>query len=48
MLNVETAFGAATIATDLFLVFVVAAWVLLWNWVGKLYFGNLEVVGVVA
>lgn len=48
LLNVETTFGAATITTDFFLVFVVAAWVLLWDWVGKLYFGNLEVVGVVA
>lgn len=44
----ETAFGAATITTNLFLVFVVAARVLLWDWIGKLDFGNLEVVGVIA
>lgn len=44
----ETAFGAATITTNFFLVFVVAARVLLWDWIGKLDFGNLEVVGVIA
>lgn len=48
LLNVKTAFSAATIATDFFLVFVVAAWVLLWDWVGELHFGDLEVVGVVS
>lgn len=48
LLNVETAFGAATITTNFFLVFVVAARVLLWDWIGKLDFGNLEVVGVIA
>lgn len=43
----ETAFSAAAITTDFFLVFVIAAWVLLWDWVGELDFGDLEVVGVV-
>lgn len=44
----ETAFGAATITTNFFLVFIVAARVLLWDWIGKLDFGNLEIVGVIA
>lgn len=43
----ETTFGAAAITTNFFLVFVVAARVLLWDWVGELNFGDLEVVGVV-
>lgn len=47
LLDVEAAFGTAAITTDFFLVFVVAAWVLLWDWVGELDFSNLEVVGVV-
>lgn len=48
LLDVETAFGAAAITTDFLLVFVVAAWVLLWDWVGELDFSDLEIVCIIA
>lgn len=44
----KTAFGTAAITAYFFLVFIVAAWVLLWDWIGELNFGDLEVVGVIA